>query len=187
MINRTKLIAAIIVIAAAILIAIAFSSCNTSKHTQQSMVSFDSSYLKEQQDSVRVLKTENERLQSEIDEMTYAGVQFDTLFIAGKNDTIINTVTITKEGDIKATGNILSAYVSKSVLTKIVNEKQATVDSLSKALDTEKKNIKTIVETKEVEKKVKVLPGWIWFLVVIGVIGWEYLRRLPIIKNFLKL
>lgn len=139
------------------------------------------------QDSVRNLRITNERLEQTINEMQYAGVVFDTVFVAGKNDTVVNTVTITKEGDIKATGNISSAYVSKSLLTKIVNEKQAVIDSLSTALSTEKKNVKVDTSSKDVQKQKKVSFPWLWIIVMFILGGFVWDRSKSFILKLLKL
>ena len=83
-------------ILAAIIMAIAiiyFSSCNSQKHIVKEKREVDSSYVKELQDSVRVLTTTNEHLEKTINEMQYAGVSFDTVYLEGKRDTIINIVT----------------------------------------------------------------------------------------------
>lgn len=169
-------------ILAAIIMAIAiiyFSSCNSQKHLGKEKQSVDSSYVKELQDSVRVLTQTNEHLEKTISEMQYAGVSFDTVWIAGKTDTITNTVTITKEGDITAKGKILSAYVSKNLLTKIVNEKQSTIDSFALALEKEKKNVKIETQVKTVEKEVKTgsFP-WLWIVAmfIFGAFLWDRLK-----------
>lgn len=177
-------------VVAVLLLAVAiiyFSSCNSQKHIQETKVVLDSSFEKELKDSIRYFRNEKERLEHTINELQYAGVKFDTVFLEGKRDTIINTVTITKEGEIKASGHISAAYVSKSVLTKIVNEKQLTIDSLSKSLEIEKKNIKTVVQVKEVEKKTKPGLPWAMLLVVFafGCFAWE--KSKPFILKILNL
>lgn len=157
-------ILAAVIMAAAI---IYFSSCNSQKHIVKEKQSVDSSYVNELSDSIRLLKTNNEKLEQTINQMQYAGVSFDTIFLTGKNDTIINTVTITKEGEIKASGNISSAYVSKTVLINVLKEKDQLIDSFALALEKEKKNIKVETQVKTVEKEVKAgsFP-WLWIAIM---------------------
>lgn len=176
-------------ILAAIIMAIAiiyFSSCNSQKHIVKEKQTVDSSYVKELQDSVRVLTQTNEHLEKTISEMQYAGVSFDTVWIAGKTDTITNTVTITKEGDITAKGKILSAYVSKNLLTKIVNEKQSTIDSFALALEKEKKNVKIETQVKTVDKVVKTPFPWVALIVAFILGGFLWDRLKPKIIKLLK-
>ena len=178
-------------ILAAIIMAIAiiyFSSCNSQKHIVKEKQEVDSSYVKELQDSVRVLTTTNEHLEKTINEMQYAGVSFDTVYLEGKRDTIINTVTITKEGDIEAKGKILSAYVSKSILVNTVREKNMMIDSLSIALEKEKKNVKIETQVKTVEKEVKTGSfHWLWIVAmfIFGAFLWDRLK--PKVLKLLKL
>ena len=177
-------------ILAAIIMAIAiiyFSSCNSQKHIVKEKQEVDSSYVKELQDSVRVLTTTNEHLEKTINEMQYAGVSFDTVYLEGKRDTIINTVTITKEGDIEAKGKILSAYVSKSILVNTVREKNMMIDSLSIALEKEKKNVKIETQVKTVDKVVKTPFPWVALIVAFILGGFLWDRLKPKIIKLLKL
>lgn len=169
-----------IVVIVAILAIISFSSCKVQKHIVSETHSVDSSVLKSYYDSVRMLKTENSHLQWEKNQLQYAGVQFDTVFVSGKNDTIINTVTITKEGDVHASGKILSAYVSKTFMQKVISDKDTKIDSLAKALQNEKSNVKTVVQTKEVDKVVK--AGFPWALVLVTFVVACYVRKYGISK-----
>ena len=159
---------------AALIILIALlSSCTSSKSVFKQTT--DSTYLKELADSVRVLRSENSRLTAEISEMQYASVRFDTVYVPG--DTVINTVTITKEGEVKASGRVSSAYVSKSVLTKIVNEQNRVIDSLKELK--EKVNVVTRTEYKDKVKKVSFIPWWVFLLCLpfLGLYVYEKIKK----------
>lgn len=150
------------------------AGCTSTKQVSKSSTNVDSSAIKERDEEIRILKAENERLNIEIRELQFAEVRFDTVFVKG--DTVVNTVVITKDGEVQAKGNIVSAVVSKNILTKIVNEKQRVIDSLSKALTSEKANVKKVVEVKEKEVKRSVFPGWMWWLLLIAFGGGYYVR-----------
>lgn len=145
-------ILAVIVLAIAIFY---FSSCNSQKHIVKEKQSVDSSFVKELLDSVKILTQTKEHLEKTINEMQYAGVSFDTVYLEGKRDTVINTVIVTKEGEIKASGRISSAYVTKTVLINVLKEKNEIIDSFALALEKEKKNVKIDTQVKTVEKEVK--------------------------------
>ena len=97
-------------------------------------------------------------------------------------------VTITKEGDIEAKGKILSAYVSKSILVNTVREKNMMIDSLSIALEKEKKNVKIETQVETVEKEVKTGSfHWLWIVAmfIFGAFLWDRLK--PKVLKLLKL
>lgn len=148
------------------LLVLAAFGCNTSKHTIAKTASVDSSYIRALQDSTRTLRSENAELQRSINELLYAGIYFDTVFI-NKHDTITNTVVIKSDGSISASGKISSAYVSKSVMQNILELKQVTIDSFTKALSEEKLNVKTQYKDVVKEKKVTAYPLWLIIAAVI--------------------
>lgn len=145
------------------------SGCKTTKHISSSIVNKDSLVIKEKADSIRLLSNEINRLSAEIRELQYSGVRFDTVMIPGDTVRVINTVTITKEGDITATGKILAAYVSKDKLTKIVNEKQKIIDSLS--LLKQKEIVKVEIKTVDKEVFIKRSTFNIWYYVICFILG----------------
>lgn len=153
----------------AMLIAYILSGCTSTKQVYKETT--DSSHLKELEAQNRVLYSENERLLKEVRELQYAEVRFDTVFLKG--DTVVNTITITKEGEVKATGKIVSANLTKNVLTKIVKEKDRIIDSLSQLK--QKETVKVVTEYKDKYKKVTVFP-W-WFLMITGAFAFLWLRK----------
>lgn len=131
------------------------TGCSSSKHVEKSFT--DSTATKD--DSIRLLKSERDLFEQQYNELLYASVLFDTIL---SHDTIHNTVYITKEGEVKAEGNIRSVAVSKNVYLNLISQKDRTIDSLSKI----KEKVRVVTETKQVEKKTTVLP-W-WFIVIIS-------------------
>lgn len=168
--NHTGTILAVCCFLMAMLIAYILSGCTSTKLVTKETRLVDSTAVKELSDSVRVLTSENNRLTALVEEMQYASVRFDTVYMPG--DTVINTVTITKEGDIKATGKISSAYVSKSVLTKIVNEQNRVIDSLKSVKQKEIIRTFTKTEFKDKFKKVTVFPWWFWLITGVFALLW---------------
>lgn len=167
-----------------VLLMILLAACNSTKQVSKQTTTVDSSHVKELSDSIRLLKTENEKLIADIREMQYGSVIFDTVYMPG--DTIVNTVTITKEGEIKASGRVSAAYVSKSVLTKIVNEKQRVIDSLSQVKQRETVKLVTRTEYKDKFVKRSFMAGWwLWILFFLaGVyVGWRWRKFIHIVDK----
>jgi len=152
----------LIAITLAVLAMLAVSGCNSQKHIIESR--FDSTWTKNVQDSNKLLRHEVEKLTEDIQQLIYAGVYFDTVYLKGDTvrDTITNTVVIKTDGSIEAKGRISSAYVSKNTMLKLVAEKQKTIDSLSVALSDEKMNIKTV--DRVVTKKTSFIPLWVFLI-----------------------
>jgi hypothetical protein len=152
----------LIAITLAVLAMLAVSGCNSQKHIIESR--FDSTWTKNVQDSNKLLRHEVEKLTEDIQQLIYAGVYFDTVWLKGDTvrDTITNTVVIKSDGSIEAKGRISSAYVSKNTMLKLVAEKQKTIDSLSVALSDEKMNIKTV--DRVVTKKTSFIPLWVFLI-----------------------
>lgn len=144
------------------------TGCNSQRHIIKQSLTTDSTVLRSKSDSIRLLSREVSRLESEVRELQYAGVVFitDTLFKDRERDTIVNTVTITKDGGIEAKGQIKAAYVSRDTYARIATEKQRIIDSLAAALHTEKQNVKKEQVVKEVEKQVRFLPWFYWPLII---------------------
>lgn len=132
-------------------------SCSVQKHIVSE--NKDSSVIKEYQDSVRILTTENNKLFSENLQLQYLGVKFDTLFVKG--DTIRNTVTI-HDGNIEASGRIISASVSKTFYSSLLASKDRTIDSLSKVKA--KETVKVVTEYKDRTVKKTFIPWWVWLI-----------------------
>lgn len=150
--------------------------CNTTKEVNK--MSYDSTSLTQKDDSIRLLKSERDRFEELYNELIYSNVIFDTV---RTTDTVnhFNTIYITKEGEIKASGNIKSANVSKSIIQSIILAKDKTIDSL--------KNVKNkvVTEVHEVVKEKKVKRNfWLYFFLgaAVASIVWNYKRILSLIK-----
>lgn len=155
--KEDKWFAIIMVFLISLLLWLCATGCTSSKNVQKS--SYDSTATKD--DSIRMLKAERDLFEQNYNELLYASVLFDTIV---SHDTIHNTVYITKEGEVKAEGNIRKVAVNKSVFTSIIAEKDRLIDSLSKI--TQKVQVVTKTETKV--KKVTVFPWWL-LLVCAGI------------------
>jgi len=182
-------IIAIVLVSALIL---SFLSCKTSKHITTSVVTVDSSYLKEKIDSVHVLLEEKSRLESTIKELQYAGVVFDSSkcppsqFVIDKNcnvDSILrildeykNTVKIYADGTIEAQGKLKSAYYTKNKLTQTISELTNTIDSLRKMKQTKSIAYKTTIATVDKEVKRSFFSQW-WMWLIVFVAGCYIDRR----------
>lgn len=149
--------AMIIAISTIVLLWLIASGCSSSKNVSKSIT--DSTATKD--DSIRLLKAERDLFEQQYNELLYAEVLFDTIL---SHDTIHNTVFITKDGGIEASGNIVKASVNKNVYLNLIAQRDRMIDSLSKL----KEKVRVITETKQVEKKTTVFP-W-WFLLIIGAV-----------------
>ncbi len=153
------------------------SGCNTTKHT----VSEKKTDTREQEltDSLNLVKSERDRFEQLYNEIQYAGVIFDTIAI---RDTVnqLNTVYITKEGEIKAEGNIKSASVSKTVFNKIIAEKDRLIDSL--------RYVKSKTEVKkETVYKERIVKRSTWlFWLIVGLISGVAISNRAKIISFLR-
>ena len=90
----------LIALTLAVLAMLAVSGCNSQKHITENR--FDSTWTKNVQDSNRLLRQEVEKLTGDIQQLIYAGVYFDTVYLKGDTvrDTITNTVVIKTDGSI---------------------------------------------------------------------------------------
>lgn len=148
---------------------ILFTSCSVTKKSQTDTNVKETTREQILTDSLHLMKSENDRLTSEISQLQYAGVVFNTDTV-NHHDTITNTVEITKEGAIKATGNIGSAYVSKSFYSKLIAEKDKRYDSLLKKKQEVLYITKTIDTHTTTNVKRSLLNFW-WLLIVGAVFG----------------
>lgn len=137
-------------------------SCTTTKNVVKEKIIIDSLRVENLVDSVKLLTLENEKLQSEIRELVYSGVVFDTTRIT---DTVTNTVIIRPDGSIEATGRIKSAYSTIDKLTKTIKELYRINDSLRLVKQQVKTETKYVKDTKEKEVKRELFP---WYLLVIA-------------------
>lgn len=158
-----------ILIISFILIAWLFScaSCSSSKDIHKDTNKVEDTRLQEKSDSIRILKTDNERLTSENIQLRYFGVDYDTVYVKG--DTIKNTITI-HDGDISVSGRIKSAHFTESAFNKNTQSKSKTVDSSGKNTIREITYLKTVTITKTKHTQISFL-NWILFIVIGVVIG----------------
>lgn len=140
------------------------SGCTTTKEVSKT----DSTYTKDLEQQVRSLQIENEKLTTEIHQLQYSEVRYDTIYIPG--DTVVNTVTITKEGEVNAKGRISSVTVAKTLLSRIIAEKDKTIDSLT--LLKQRETVKVVTVDKY--KKVTVFPWYFWLITAAFAAMWLY-------------
>lgn len=152
-----------------IILLLAAFGCNTEKHITKERVIVDSTALKEKTDSIYYLKQENERLEAKVRELTYTQVLFDTVFLAG--DTVVNTVIVKEDGTIEAAGKIKSLTISKQLLVNVIAEKNRMIDSLVKVKQKENVVVQKVTETKTRDVVKKVVPGYVWWLLILGIAG----------------
>jgi hypothetical protein len=150
-----------------------FTSCSTAKNTVKA------DYSKEQdlRDSVSMLTIENNKLTNENLQLQYASISFDTIRLSDTVDRV-NTVVITKEGEIKSKGNIRKVVVSNAFYTKIIDEKSKTIDSLR--LVKNKVSERLIYKDREVKKSF--IPFWLW-LVIIGLVAFNFRKQIVKLWN----
>ena len=162
------------------------SGCRVHKDVSTGKTSFDSSYIKQLEQDVRVLTVENEHLTSKISELEYTGVVFDNdcdsilkaaLLKAGCNVDSINAVLALykskvkyyADGTIEAEGNIKSLTRSKSKLEETVKNLMRVNDSLSHV--SENVEAKVVTKTEWKEKVVKRgISGLMWGLFILLII-----------------
>lgn len=137
-------------------------SCTTTKQVTKERVIVDSSRVENLVDSVKMLTLDIEKLQSEIRELVYSGVIFDTTRVT---DTVTNTVVIRPDGSIEATGRIKSAYSKIDKLTKTIRELSRINDSLRLVKQQVRTETKYVRESKDKEVKRTLFP---WYLLVIA-------------------
>lgn len=146
-----------------------FSRCTSTKDIQKT----DNTREKVLEDSLRLVISERDRYEAELIQAQYAEVLFDTIT---SHDTITNVVTITKEGEIKATGKITSAFISKNFYQRIISEKDKLIDSLRSVKNRE--IVKTVTITKH--KKTTFITWWIW-LIIVGAVLFNFRKQLKFI------
>lgn len=137
--------------------------CKVEKQTSKGSATIDNTTVTEKDDSIRLLKSENEVLKNEIKELRYGQVLFDTIYRPG--DTIINTVIIKEDGSVDATGRIKSVTIANSKLVKTIQEKNRLIDSLANEKQKEKTVTKYVTQWKDREVKKSFIPYWIWLLI----------------------
>lgn len=158
--------------------------CTTQKQTGSSQTLADSSVLKEQQETIRVLQQDNARLTGELRVQEYFGVMFDTVSLEPQiiipdhcnADSILrlldatrNRVKVYADGTIEAEGKLKSAFYSKDKLSRVITDLQRINDSLRQ--EKQREELRYVKKTGFKEKKVKrgLFAGWwLWLIFVAG-------------------
>ena len=179
-----------------ILTIIMLSGCGTEKKLLRQKVKQDSSTITKLQEEVKLTKQENVRLEAELKQIQYAGVNFNcppcptivpvihvdsTCNIDSVKNALTdyygtlyqNKVKILSDGTLEAQGRLSSAMYNNTLYKKIIEEKDIRLDSFATALKAEKQNIKTVEVVMDKWKKTS-LPLW-WLIVafVAGAIVWS--------------
>lgn len=166
---------------------IVLASCHSSKHIQQTVITVDSSAVKTLERKLDEATSRYMHAESQLRELQYAGVQFDTIPV---HDTVPgkcpqNTVIIQADGGIQAQGNIKSAFVSKERYEKQITDLRDSLHRSQQDLAAEKRNVK--IDYKEKEVKVKTRSWWwIWILVGMAIMGaiWRFKNQLIRLNPF---
>lgn len=197
---------ALLLIAILTCIILLLTGCKSTRHVVKTTSKVDSSYFNSIIDSNRLLKIENSTLLKQLKESQYSGVVYqdrcDTallrrLMISGlytkdEIDNYIrqiaecrNEIEILSDGTLKARGQIKSASVSKEKLETVIEKKNNTIDSLTKAVAAAKGKVIKETETKTIVKKVSTFN--IWFYVICFILWMVFWARFGSnIKSFLK-
>lgn len=168
-----------------ILVMILLASCTSTKQVAKQNKSVDSSYVKQLEESVRVLRLENSHLSSEIHELLFNSVEFDstecppTQIIIDERcnaDSIraileadfSNEVKIHANGTIEAKGQLRRASASLQKIQQVIAEQSRTIDSLRSIKQEEK--VRTITKTEYKDKYVKTSFLSQWWLFPAGML-----------------
>jgi hypothetical protein len=155
----------ILLFLAALIVAIT-ESCGTTKHIRTEETVMDSSAFFEME---RVYKAEHEfrlKIEQQLKEMTAAGVYFDTLYVPG--DTVRQKVIIHADGRIEAEGRLKAAYYSYNKIQNTLHDLQEKYDSLEIVKQKKLIEKKVTTKVKEVEKVKKIIPWWLYLLIIGG-------------------
>lgn len=166
-----------------------FSGCRGAKETTTSSTEVKTETTKTDERDQKIL--EQSRIISEqarrIEELSTGAIFFES-----ENspcpDSEPATVEITPGGGIKATGrNIKSATVSKSKVQDDYNILKQSYDSLALEKQKSDSTQKTVYVDKEKQVIKKVIPGYMYFLLLLaflagGFLGWHKERIIPFNK-----
>lgn len=199
------------VFALVIIVIIVCSSCSSLKKTQgYTKDVYDSLYVAELEDKVKVLEIENGELTSRVNELEFLGVTFDNncdsilkfaLLKAGCNTDSINAILSQyksriktfADGSVEAEGFIKSLRRSKERNEEVISKYQHEIDSLKEAKQREVNWVQKEIITKTVTKK-RGIYWWIWLLIGYGICillppqrAWQYIKmgitKLPFRKQ----
>jgi hypothetical protein len=184
----------------ALLLMILLASCTSTKQVVKQTTSIDSSYIKQLEESVRVLQSENSHLSSEIHEMLFNSVEFDstncppTQIIIDERcnaDSIraileadfSNEVKIHANGTIEAKGQLRRASASLQKIQQVIAEQSRTIDSLRSLKQHE--TVRTITKTEYKDKYVKTSFLSQWWLFPAGMLCMALIFYRKKVKSFL--
>lgn len=147
----------------------------------------DSTHVREN-DSLRIVNHDLVMsYEEQIRQYRDAGVIFDSTPCPD----IPNTIEISTDGTIKASGSIKSANLNSKTDNKKVERLQQTIDSLTRVKNKESVTVKT--EYKNVTRDVKKKFPWFWLVVafISGAILWHnrqwFVKGWKIVRGFIKL
>lgn len=192
------------------ILAIVLFSCNPFKKFQgYTKDVYDSLYVVELEEKVKVLEIENGELTSRVNELEFLGVTFDNncdsvlktaLLKAGCNTDSINAILnmyrsrikTFADGTVEAEGFIKSLRRSKERNEETIAKYQREIDSLKEVKQKQIHWQQTVTITKTVTKK-KGINWWLWVLIGYGICVvlppqriWQYIKigvtRLPFKK-----
>lgn len=179
-----------------ILFILLLASCRTTRQTTTTQVNTDSIITHVKDSMTAVHKKEIESYQKHIEELSSSGVTFVTdscperdavlllLDSAGRANyekallqekvkSLTNKVTISEKGVITAEGQIKSAFFSKSLLQDELRQKESTIDSLNRVVQTDSIRYSQQIQIKEKVVTKTVFPWYFWlFLVLAAAIVW---------------
>lgn len=154
------------------------SSCKTTRQVDKEVIKDDSAVIKENVALRRFLSEEIERFEKDREAWENTGVVFNS-----DCPDSIATKIIFDNGKIKSIeGRVKSLNQNLHEKSSELLDAHRTVDSLQYELEKEQTNIKKEVTTIHKYTKTKVMPGWIWLLLLVGWIARGYW---PIIKKYL--
>lgn len=175
---------AILVLLGLVLLMVLYG-CNSNRHINKTTDTTLSEILKEKEDSIRLLINETNSLQAFIHELVFGGVVFDssgcppaTVVVPPncKLDSILSVLDLYKDkvkiyadGTIEAEGKLKSAYYTKNLLSKTIEQQKKTIDSLVQVK--QKELVSEITNTVTVQKDTKWKVGtnwWIWLIFFIA-------------------
>lgn len=150
-----------------IILSLLFASCS-SRHTQRSQSTIDSTVIKENQMLKEALEASSQTIEKLVKDSSGTEIIFQT-------DTVVKTVVQFEKGKIvRVEGPVRTVRVSDTHLEQSRDSLQSLVYSYQDSLQKEQANKK--VEIRTVEKVVKRFP-WFWIILafIAGAIGGAYL------------
>lgn len=166
-----------------------FASCRSSKQVIQSTSSTDSTVIRDLYDSINLYKNTVNFYEQVLQAKSDAEIEFypdtnrititDTTHYYILNPT--NKLYVRPDGTIEAEGRIKSLNLSKIQQSQTISRQEETIDSFAVEVDKLKAELSKKQEVKEVEKKIKVLPWYVWLIV--GVLLFLWLRQLYLTYN----